>query len=97
MTASDAREVGPTPGELAAIEAEWPLISAELALLDAEIIAVHLEGAASPLDRLRVRHAELAVLREAVALERCVYGASPERAALVPGDLSTDNDDMEVA
>jgi hypothetical protein len=58
----------PTPGELTAIEAEWPLIETEIALLDAEIRILTADGAAAPLDWRRLRHAQRRVLREAAAL-----------------------------
>jgi hypothetical protein len=58
----------PSPMDLAAIEVEWPLIEAELALLDAEIIALYTVGGPSPLDRRRIRRAEQRVMREAAAL-----------------------------
>ncbi|GAA1566734.1 hypothetical protein GCM10009789_20290 [Kribbella sancticallisti] len=57
----------PTAAELAAIELEWPLIAAELDLLDAEISRITAGPAASPLDRRRIRRAQrrvLAVSRE---------------------------------
>jgi hypothetical protein len=59
---------GPTAEDLAAIEREWPLIEAELALLDAEIRELTAVGGPSPLDRRRVRRAEKRVMREAAAL-----------------------------
>lgn len=36
---ADVDDDGPTVAELEAIEAEWPLIAAELALVDAEVLA----------------------------------------------------------
>jgi hypothetical protein len=59
---------GPTMEDLAAIECEWPLIEAELAVLDAEIRALYAVGGPSPLDRRRIRRAEDRVLRTAAAL-----------------------------
>jgi len=50
----------PSPTELAAIEQEWPLITAELDLLDAQI--AYLNASPSVLDRRRVRRAEHRVL-----------------------------------
>ena len=41
----------PSPSDLAAIEREWPLIAAELDLLDAEISYINAGPAASALDR----------------------------------------------
>ncbi|MFG1621176.1 DUF6284 family protein [Kribbella sp. NPDC049227] len=52
----------PTAAELAAIEQEWPLIAAELDLLDAEIAFVNAGPELSVLDRRRVRRAERRVL-----------------------------------
>jgi hypothetical protein len=57
----------PTAAELAEIEHEWPLIAAELDLLDAQIAYINAGPYASVLDRRRVRRAEhrvLAVSRE---------------------------------
>lgn len=59
---TDGGEVEPTAAELAEIEREWPLIAAELDLLDAEIAVLSAEGRASKLDRRRVRRAEHRVL-----------------------------------
>jgi hypothetical protein len=54
----------PTPADLAKIEHdEWPLIAAELELLDAEIAEINAGPAASELDRRRVRRAERRVLK----------------------------------
>ncbi|MFC6158909.1 DUF6284 family protein [Kribbella jiaozuonensis] len=56
----------PTPAELAKIERdEWPLIAADLELLDAEIAYINAGPAASDLDRRRVRRAEHQVLKVA--------------------------------
>ncbi|WP_433010326.1 DUF6284 family protein [Kribbella sp. CA-294648] len=52
----------PTPADLAAIEREWPLIAAELELLDTEISYINAGPAASALDRRRVRRAQRRVL-----------------------------------
>ncbi|MGH3342278.1 MAG: DUF6284 family protein [Carbonactinosporaceae bacterium] len=52
----------PTASELAEIEREWPLIAAELDLLDAEIAALSAERRVSTLDRRRVRRAEHRVM-----------------------------------
>lgn len=59
---ADEGEAEPTTAELAEIEREWPLIAAELDLLDAEIAVLSAEGRASKLDRRRVRRAEHRVL-----------------------------------
>ncbi|TDU89453.1 hypothetical protein EV138_3021 [Kribbella voronezhensis] len=52
----------PTAADLAAIEREWPLIAAELDLLDAEISYINAGPSPSALDRRRVRRAERRVL-----------------------------------
>lgn len=52
----------PTPADLAAIEAEWPLIAAELDLLDAQITQLSAGPNMSDMDRRRVRRAEHRVL-----------------------------------
>jgi hypothetical protein len=60
----------PTPEDLAAIEAEWPLIAAELDVLDAEITIINSadRGGPSPLDWRRLRRAEARVTRIAAEL-----------------------------
>jgi hypothetical protein len=55
----------PSPADLAATEREWPLIAAELELLDAEIAYINAGPAASELDRRRVRRAQRRVLKVA--------------------------------
>ncbi|GAA2797223.1 DUF6284 family protein [Kribbella solani] len=52
----------PTAADLAAIEREWPLIAAELDLLDAEIAAINAGPHASELETRRVRRAKRHVL-----------------------------------
>ncbi|MDR7279814.1 DUF6284 family protein [Catenuloplanes atrovinosus] len=61
---------GPAPAELAAIQAEQPLISAEVALLDAQIRVFCSDGGPTELDWHRLRLAEKRVAREALALHR---------------------------
>jgi hypothetical protein len=58
---------GPTSAELDAIEDEWPLIAAELDVLDAEITLINAgdHGGPSPLDWRRLRRAEARVIRVA--------------------------------
>ncbi|MEV6368742.1 DUF6284 family protein [Micromonospora musae] len=70
----------PTAADLAAIESEWPLIAAELDLLDAEITMLYAEdrGGPSPLDWRRLRRAEAGVTR--AAAERAAR-TDPRRAA----------------
>lgn len=51
----------PTATDLAAIDAEWPVIEAELGVLDAEIAALLHDGP-SPLDWRRVRRARRRLL-----------------------------------
>ncbi len=60
LQADDSHE--PTIADLAAIELEWPLIDAELDLLNAEIAFITAGESASALDRRRVRRAERRVL-----------------------------------
>lgn len=62
--------VEPTPADLAAIESEWPLIAAELDLLDAEITLLYAEdrGGPSEFDWRRKRRAEARVTRAAADL-----------------------------
>lgn len=52
----------PSAADLAGIEQEWPLIAAELDLLDAQIDFINAGPYASVLDRRRVRRAERRVL-----------------------------------
>ncbi|SNY58200.1 DUF6284 family protein [Paractinoplanes atraurantiacus] len=61
---------GPTDAELDAIEAEWPLIAAELDVLDAEIAMVNAShrGGPTALDWRRLRRAEAHVTRVAVEI-----------------------------
>lgn len=69
----------PTADDLAAIELEWPLIAAELDLLDAEISHIAAGPAVSALDRRRVRRAQRRVLtarRELAAGEAIADGAA---------------------
>jgi hypothetical protein len=60
----------PTPADLSSIEAEWPLIEAELSVLDAEITNIYAadQGGPSPLDWRRLRRAEARVTRVAAEL-----------------------------
>ncbi|MFG1656872.1 DUF6284 family protein [Micromonospora chersina] len=60
----------PTAADLAAIEAEWPLIAAELDVLDAEITLIYAEdhGGPTALDWRRLRRAEARVNRAAADL-----------------------------
>src|SRR6266581_1958783 len=67
LTAGPNDDDGPTPEDLAAIEAEMPLIKAEIALVDAERRVLTVRRL-SDLDWRRVRRAEAAVMREAMAL-----------------------------
>ena len=57
----------PTAADLAAIEREWPLIEAELALTDIQVHLWCVQGKASELDRHRLRRAEQRVIRETLA------------------------------
>ncbi|GAA0720605.1 hypothetical protein Drose_06875 [Dactylosporangium roseum] len=59
---------GPSPADLAAIQREWPLIEAEMALVAAEIRVLTAEPQPTVRDWHRLRTAERRVLREAAAL-----------------------------
>jgi hypothetical protein len=65
-----ARIDGPSPTDLAAIEFEWPLIAAELDVLDAEIALLYAEdrGGPTPMDWRRLRRAEARVTKTAAEL-----------------------------
>ncbi len=73
--------VEPTAADLAAIETEWPLIAAELDLLDAEITMLYAEDHGGPtvLDWRRLRRAETRVTRTAADL--AARTTDPRRAA----------------
>ena len=60
----------PSLADLSAIDAEWPLIEAELSVLDAEIANIYAaeHGGPSPLDWRRLRRAEARVTRVAADL-----------------------------
>lgn len=62
----------PTAADLAAIDREWPLIAAELDVLDAEITMLYAldHGGPSPLDWRRLRRAEARVTRAATMVVR---------------------------
>ena len=69
----------PSDADLAGIEQEWPLIAAELDLLDAQISFINAGPYASVLDRRRVRRAERRVLelsRDAADREIAADGAA---------------------
>ena len=61
---------GPTPDDLAAIDAEMPLIVAELDVLDAQIRNLYAadRGGPFPMDWRRLRRAEARVTRVAAEL-----------------------------
>jgi Family of unknown function (DUF6284) len=61
-------DVEPTAAELAQIEREWPLIAAEVAVVEAEILALCAKPGPSELDWQRLRRARRRVLREAAEL-----------------------------
>ncbi|PZF99497.1 DUF6284 family protein [Micromonospora deserti] len=71
----------PTAADLAAIEVEWPLIAAELDVLDAEITLLNAEDHGGPtvLDWRRLRRAESRVTR--AAAELAARTTDPRRAA----------------
>jgi hypothetical protein len=62
IVASDAFDGEPSREELAAIEAEWSVIAAEMKLLDAEIAVLAAPRPVPPLDWTRVRAAERDVI-----------------------------------
>jgi hypothetical protein len=69
----------PSAAELAGIEQEWPLIAAELDLLDAQIAFINAGPYASALETRRVRRAERRVLelsRELADREIAADGAA---------------------
>jgi Family of unknown function (DUF6284) len=72
---------GPSAADLDAIEAEWPLIAAELDLLDAQIATIYAadHGGPTVLDWRRLRRAEARAL--AVAAELAARPASGKVAA----------------
>jgi len=77
LSAVDSEE--PSAADLAGIELEWPLIAAELDLLDAEIAFITAGPYASVLDRRRIRRAERRVLevgRELADRETAADGAA---------------------
>ncbi|MGX4658476.1 DUF6284 family protein [Micromonospora sp. SCSIO 07396] len=81
-------EMEPTPVDLAAIDAEWPLIAAELDVLDAEISLLYADdrGGPSPLDWRRLRRAEARVTRAATTAVRPPWhadGCVPHHLAVV--------------
>ncbi|MDG4818268.1 DUF6284 family protein [Micromonospora sp. WMMD956] len=67
MTTDHDATMGPTAADLAAIEQEWPLIAADLDLLDAEIAMLYAadDGGPTVLDWRRLRRAEARVTRAA--------------------------------
>lgn len=73
----------PTAADLAAIETEEPLITAEMAWLDAEITLINADerGGPSPLDWQRLRRTEARVIRETLAYVACRTSAAPRRVA----------------
>jgi hypothetical protein len=72
-----SRDKEPTAADLTAIEAEWPVMAAELAVVDAEIAALSVASSPSPLDWRRIRRAEHQVL---AARLRLLPGRRAERA-----------------
>ncbi|PPK90839.1 hypothetical protein CLV92_12214 [Kineococcus xinjiangensis] len=68
---------GPTTAELTAIQEEWPLIAAEVELVDAESALLRAASASCELARRRVRRAEARVAMEARAwAARCAETTS---------------------
>lgn len=79
----DREPVGPSVAELAAIEAEWPVIAAEVALVDAECEQLLRPSGVA---RARVRRAE-AVLARVIAA-----GTSPALVPPVGWDIETETE-----
>jgi hypothetical protein len=75
------RSPEPTAADLAGIEQEWPLIEAEIALLDAQITILNGPAVPTDLDRQRIRRAQRRVLREATALRAVKTDKQHGRAA----------------
>ncbi|PPK98034.1 hypothetical protein CLV92_102187 [Kineococcus xinjiangensis] len=67
----ERRTEEPTASDLRAIEAEWPLIAAEVELVNAEVAALSAPSAMSELARRRVRRAEGRVVEEARTWAAC--------------------------
>jgi hypothetical protein len=65
----DGYDEEPTDADLDAIEREWPVIEAELELLDAEIAVLVAGALVSSLDRRRVRRAIRRLLVARLALD----------------------------
>lgn len=57
----------PTARELRAIDAEWPVIAAELEVLDAVIAALNTGEESCELDRRRLRRAQARLSRQVTA------------------------------
>ena len=75
---SDPDIDGPSPDDLAAIEAEWPQIEAGLAELDAELRALAAAGhGLTELDWRRMRRTESQVTRTAVRAASPSAGLRP--------------------
>jgi hypothetical protein len=77
-------ELEPTAGDLAEIDDEWPLIAAEISVVEAEIAMLCAPaGGASEIDWRRLRRAQARVLREAAAYaaRRRAAGSTVERVA----------------
>ena len=70
----------PSLADLAAIDAEWPAIEAELALVEIEARILTADRGPSPLDWRRLRRAEHRVL----AARHAVYGTPAPAAELGP-------------
>jgi hypothetical protein len=58
----DDYDMEPSAADLAAIESEWPLIEADLAVLDAEIAALSHAVGPAPLDWRRLRRSRRRLL-----------------------------------
>lgn len=78
LASAELPERAPTGAELAAIEAEWPLIAAELDVVDAMARMARAEGSPSELDWQALRRAEHRVSTTARDLTSRCRSAGPE-------------------
>lgn len=63
----------PTAGQLQEIEAEWPVIVAEMAVVDAEIAAARMGDGMTELGRRRTRRAEARLMQVIAAHSRSTH------------------------
>ncbi|GAB3862877.1 DUF6284 family protein [Dactylosporangium cerinum] len=65
----------PTPADLDAIEDEWPLIEAEMDLLDLQVSILAGHGRVDDLEAQRLRNARATVVRESLAFYKRRFNA----------------------